>query len=155
MKTISMSQQQRVCFIIPLNISSIHDICRLFSHLLMYFGSLYCKQSGPRSDCSPRSSLIRVHSVCFNRISLDLIATYATGVIRRGHYLYKMLAGKWLMVFKQSIGMTQNRIVFAWNAKKSYSIGCASRHAGRAIILSLAYVDNLSLNTHKIFKHYY
>ena len=26
----------------------------------------YCKQYGARSDCSLRSSLIRVHSVCFH-----------------------------------------------------------------------------------------
>ena len=26
--------------------------CRLLTHLLMCFGSLYCKQYGPRSDCS-------------------------------------------------------------------------------------------------------
>ena len=42
--------------------------------LLMLLGSIYCKQFRPRSDyslwsksdCSLRSSLIRVHSVCFH-----------------------------------------------------------------------------------------
>ena len=34
------------------------------SHLPTYFGSLYCKQYEHRSDCSLRSSLIRVHIVC-------------------------------------------------------------------------------------------
>ena len=31
-----------------------------------FLDSLYCKQYGPRSDCSLRSSLIWVHSVCNN-----------------------------------------------------------------------------------------
>ena len=38
------------------------DNCHLLFLLFMYFGGLYCKQYGPRSD---RSSLIRVHCVCF------------------------------------------------------------------------------------------
>ena len=29
-----------------------HDNCRLLTYLLIDFGSLYCKQYGPRSDCS-------------------------------------------------------------------------------------------------------
>ena len=33
-----------------------------------YFLSIYCKQYGPRSDCSQGSSLIRVHGVCFHDI---------------------------------------------------------------------------------------
>ena len=36
------------------------------SLLLMFLGSLYCKQYGPRSDCSLWSSLISVHIVCFH-----------------------------------------------------------------------------------------
>ena len=36
-----------------------------FSHLLKRFRSLYGKQCGPRSDCSYRSSLFGVHTVCF------------------------------------------------------------------------------------------
>ena len=82
-----MSQQQRVCSILPLNISAIHDICLLICHLLMCFGSLYCKQRGPRSNCSPRSFR-------FDRISLELIGTYATGEMRRGHFLNKNVGGK-------------------------------------------------------------
>ena len=40
--------------------------CGLLTHLLKQFGSLKCKQYGPRSDCSlVGSSLIRVHSVGF------------------------------------------------------------------------------------------
>ena len=42
---------------------AIHENCCLLSLLLTYFGGLYCKQYGPRSDCSLGSSLIRVHSV--------------------------------------------------------------------------------------------
>ena len=36
-----------------------------FSHLLKCLRSLYGKQCGPRSDCSYRSSLFWVHTVCF------------------------------------------------------------------------------------------
>ena len=36
-----------------------------FSRLLKCLRSLYGKQFGPRSDCSYRSSLFRVHAVCF------------------------------------------------------------------------------------------
>ena len=31
---------------------AIHDYCCLLSHLLMYFGGLYCKKYRRRSDCS-------------------------------------------------------------------------------------------------------
>ena len=59
------------CGQVSLNpIPPIHDNCRLLSHLLMYFGSQYCKHYGPRSDCSLRSSLNRVHSVCFDYKSI-------------------------------------------------------------------------------------
>ena len=47
----------------------IHNNCRLLSHLLVHFSSLFLKHYGPRSDCSDcslRSSLIRVHSVCYH-----------------------------------------------------------------------------------------
>ena len=37
-----------------------------FSLLIMFLGSLYCNQNGPRSDCSQGSRLIRVHSVCIH-----------------------------------------------------------------------------------------
>ena len=36
-----------------------------FSRLLKCLRSLYGKPCGPRSDCSFRSSLLRVHAVCF------------------------------------------------------------------------------------------
>ena len=45
-------------------LSAIHDNCNLLSLLLMYFGGLYCKHNGPRSDCSLGSILIWDHSVC-------------------------------------------------------------------------------------------
>ena len=41
-----------------------HNLYCLLSHLLMFLGSLYCKQYEPRSDGSQGSSLIRVHIVC-------------------------------------------------------------------------------------------
>ena len=46
--------------------SRVNDNCRLLSYLLIYFGSLYCRQYEPRSDTSLRSSLIGAHSVCFH-----------------------------------------------------------------------------------------
>ena len=30
-----------------------HNSCRLLAQLMMYLGSLYCKQYEPESDCSP------------------------------------------------------------------------------------------------------
>ena len=44
----------------------IHDNCRLLSYMLTVSGSLNCKQYEPISDCSHRSSLMRVYSVCFH-----------------------------------------------------------------------------------------
>ena len=42
-----------------------HEFGRLLSYLLnIFLGSLFCKQYEPRSDCSLRSSLIMVHTVC-------------------------------------------------------------------------------------------
>ena len=45
-----------------------YDNILLLSHLLMFLGSLNCKQYEPRSDCSKGSCLIRVHSACFHKI---------------------------------------------------------------------------------------
>ena len=44
---------------------AIHDNCHLLSHLLMFFGSLYCKQYETSSDCCLWNSLIWVLSVCY------------------------------------------------------------------------------------------
>ena len=86
---------------------AIHDNCRLLSRLLIYFGSLHCEQYEQWSDCflvfvsivevlwsafeyimqqttifrKPfshlRSSLIRVHSICFHgRITMNCIWIY-------------------------------------------------------------------------------
>ena len=46
--------------------SAIHGNCRLLSHLRMHFDCLYCKHCGPTPDCSLRSSLVMVHSVCYH-----------------------------------------------------------------------------------------
>ena len=63
------------------------------SHLLIFLGSLYCKQYGPRSDCSIRSSLIRVHSVCLhNKIYSEVNLNkhlYAADVKSRQHFRNK------------------------------------------------------------------
>ena len=73
--------------------------CCLLSHLLMFLGSLYCKQYGPRSDCSPAgeqsdhgsycpgSSLIWVHIVCFMiKTSLKDLGIYGADIKSRGHF---------------------------------------------------------------------
>ena len=41
-----------------------HNNCRLLCHLLVILKVIFAKQCGPRSDCSSRSSLIWVHTVC-------------------------------------------------------------------------------------------
>ena len=42
------------------------------------FKSHFCKQCGPRSDCSPRSSLIWVHTVClYAKIGLKSLQEYS------------------------------------------------------------------------------
>ena len=44
-----------------------------FSRLLKCLRSLYGKQCGPRSDCSYRSSLFWVHTVCFRILNSSVI----------------------------------------------------------------------------------
>ena len=69
---------------------AIHKCC-LLSHLLMYFGSLYGKHYGPRSDCSLRTSLIRVHSFCFHCwYILTHIWIYTVNVISRWYIWIKI-----------------------------------------------------------------
>ena len=76
---------------------TIHDNCRLLAHLPMYFGgSLYFKQYEPRSDCSLRSCLIRIHSVCFHGsiywLGVDFnTSIYAADVISRHHFHVKKI----------------------------------------------------------------
>ena len=48
--------------------------CLLY-HLRMYFGRFCFKQYEPRSDCSLRSSLNRVHSVCFHEVHLNIFCS--------------------------------------------------------------------------------
>ena len=77
--------------------------CCLLSHLPTYFGSLYCKYYEPRSDCSLKSSLIRVHIVCFqdeSKCSLKCIWIYAADVKSRRHFQdQEILAGWGLSVY--------------------------------------------------------
>ena len=66
------------------------------SHLLMHFGSLYCKQYAPRSDCFFRGSLIRVHSVCFeSKIILECMSIYAYN--KTTFSVQNIMAGSWLL----------------------------------------------------------
>ena len=51
------------------------------------FKSHFCKQCGPRSDCSCRSSLIRVHTVClYAKIGLKSLQEYSADDIFRGRF---------------------------------------------------------------------
>ena len=51
------------------------------------FKSYFCKQCGPRSDCSFRSSLIWVHTVCwYAKIGLKSLQKYSADVINRRHF---------------------------------------------------------------------
>ena len=48
------------------------------------FKSHFCKQWGPRSDCSSRSSLIRVYTVCmYAKIGLKSLQEYSADDINR------------------------------------------------------------------------
>ena len=65
---------------------TIHNNCSLLSHLSVYLGRPYCKQYGPRSDCSHRVILFAsmIKSVCFHDKScLDCIWYFAVNVICR------------------------------------------------------------------------
>ena len=62
-----------------------HNNCRLLCHLLVIL-SHFCKQCGPRSDCSG-SSLIRVHTVClYAKIGLKSLQEYSADDINRQHF---------------------------------------------------------------------
>ena len=51
------------------------------------FKSHFCKQCGPRSDCSFRSSLIRVHTVfLYAKIGLKSLKEYSADNINRQHF---------------------------------------------------------------------
>ena len=51
------------------------------------FKSHFCKQCGPRSDCSFRSSLIRVHTVrLYAKIGLKCLQEYSADDINRRHF---------------------------------------------------------------------
>ena len=51
------------------------------------FKSHFYKQCGPRSDCSSRSSLIRVHTVClYAEKGLKSLQEYSADNINRQHF---------------------------------------------------------------------
>ena len=65
-----------------------------FSRLLKCLRSLYGKQCGPRSDCSYRSSRIRVYSVCFNTEFLsNVMQLFAADDFSRGHFQMHFFLG--------------------------------------------------------------
>ena len=51
------------------------------------FKSHFCKVCGPRSDCSSKSSLIRVYTVCqYAKIGLKSLQEYSADDINRRHF---------------------------------------------------------------------
>ena len=71
-----------------------HNNFCLFALLKLYFGSLhvYCKHYVPWSDCSLRSTLIRVQSVCYHddKTGLECIWKHAIDVKSRQHFQNKI-----------------------------------------------------------------
>ena len=65
---------------------AIQNICHLLSHLRIYFSRQYCKLYGPRSDCSLRSSLIRVHRVWFRHKSHLVNLIHPLDVLSRQNF---------------------------------------------------------------------
>ena len=60
------------------------------------FKSYFCKQRGPRSDCSSRSSLIWVHTVCLcAKIGLKSLQEYSADNINRRHFQMHVFLTFW------------------------------------------------------------
>ena len=65
------------------NIDSVSQMSSAFSSACD-FKSHFCKQCGPRSDCSFRSSLTWVHTVClYAKIGLKSLQEYSADDINR------------------------------------------------------------------------
>ena len=99
---------------------------RLLLHVLLYFVSLYCKHYAPRSDCSLRRSLIRVHRVCYHdKSSLECIWRYAADVNQGSHGQGKV-SEKWkkFKVREKSgnFDLTQGNLKFWKKSGKSQRI---------------------------------
>ena len=83
--TIAFSLQQLLLFTKPLNCQSRQLSSALSS--ACDFKSHFCQHCGPRSDCSLRSSLIRVHTVClYAKIGLKSLQEYSADDINRRHF---------------------------------------------------------------------
>ena len=65
-----------------------------FSRLLKCLRSLYGKQCGPRSDCSYRSSLFWVHTVCFYTLFVSIVRqSFAADDFSRRHFQMHFFLG--------------------------------------------------------------
>ena len=65
-----------------------------FSRLLKCLRNLYGKQCGPRSDCSYRSSLFWVHTVCFYTYFVsNARQSFAADDFSRGHFQMHFFLG--------------------------------------------------------------
>ena len=70
-----------------------HIFCRLLFHLLIFLGSLYCKQYGPRSDSEVCSGLIVFASMIKSSLKCTLIYTSGADVESREIFRTKYIGG--------------------------------------------------------------
>ena len=74
-----------------------------FSRLLKCLRSLYSKQCGPRSDCSYRSSLFWVHTVCFYTYFVsNARQLFAADDFSRQHFQMNFFLGALMVYILQS-----------------------------------------------------
>ena len=93
-----------------------------------YFKSHFCKQCGPRSDCSFRSSLIWVHTVClYAEIGLKVCKNiHSADDINRWHFQMQVFLALWGLI-KPSL-----RISLFY----MYNVCCFQRQPFRFLFLS-------------------
>ena len=100
-----------------------------FSHLLKCLRSLYGKQCGPRSDCSYRSSLVWVHTVCFyTQFVSNARQLFAADDFSRRHFQMHFFLGALRLRFI-AIAHTQ----------------CSSLSEPRHVISTMWHFDNYTL----------
>ena len=92
-----------------------HYFYHLLSYLLVHFGSLCCKQYGPRSDCCVHgaawSGFILLASIIKNT-SLECIWIYAVDVKSLQHFSYKKFGGMRVKSNLVLVGFFQNIVCY-------------------------------------------
>ena len=77
------------------------------------FKSHFCKQCGPRSDCSFRCSLIRVHTVClYAKIGLKSLQEYSADDINRRHFQMQFIY--YIRTFFSQWTHCEKRVLLLW-----------------------------------------